>query len=121
MILRRQFVWLFVAVGLFVNGCSRTSTTEIGLPDVDDRIAITAVPVERSRITATLDTVDTLLPVRSTTWPANGAAKNTIGIIRMFVSAISIPLFCVGSSSITRFIIVIGPTPIKADQRIKPM
>jgi len=66
-ILRCQAAWLFVAVGLFVNGCSRPGTTDTGLPETDDRIAITAMPVERSRITATLETVGTLLPVRSTT------------------------------------------------------
>jgi HlyD family secretion protein len=57
-----------VALGcLLLSGCSASDTTDAGEPLVDQRIEIETVPVQRSRIAATLETMGTLLPIRATT------------------------------------------------------
>lgn len=52
---------------LLAVGCSRTNPSEDAVDAMDDRVEIETIPVRRSQITATLETMGTLLPVRSAT------------------------------------------------------
>ncbi|MCL4206896.1 MAG: efflux RND transporter periplasmic adaptor subunit [Pirellulaceae bacterium] len=57
-----------VALGcLVLLGCSASESLETTEPLVDQRIEIETVPVQRSKIATTLETVGTLLPIRATT------------------------------------------------------
>lgn len=62
-----HLVSLFSLVMASTCGCNRQPLTDLTAEvSVDDRIVIDAQPVSRTRLTSTLDTVGTLLPVRST-------------------------------------------------------
>ncbi|MBC8874917.1 MAG: efflux RND transporter periplasmic adaptor subunit [Planctomycetes bacterium] len=64
---RRWLVWGFLLSSTLVGGCSGTSATDDKVVEIDDRVEIETIVVRRSTITATLETVGTLLPVRSAT------------------------------------------------------
>ncbi len=60
-------IWALMLSSILAGGCSGTSATNDVVTDIDDRVEIEATPVSRSQIAATLETVGTLLPVRSAT------------------------------------------------------
>jgi len=61
------FSWVLVLSSILIGGCSGTSAPNDGVVDIDDRVEIETIPVRRSQIATTLETVGTLLPVRSAT------------------------------------------------------
>ncbi len=54
-------------VCLILLGCTRSQTAVPASSLVEQRVEIEAAPAERSRISSTLETVGTLLPIRATT------------------------------------------------------
>jgi hypothetical protein len=62
-----RLAWILVLSGILSGGCSGTSPTGDGVVEIDDRVEIQTTSVRRSQIAATLQTVGTLLPVRSAT------------------------------------------------------
>jgi len=59
--------WILAFLGILAGGCSGTASTEERFAEIDDRVEIETTTIRRSQIVATLETVGTLLPVRSAT------------------------------------------------------
>ena len=63
----RWYGWSLVLSAILAGGCSGTAPTDEGVADIDDRVEIETTAVRRAQIAATLETVGTLLPVRTAT------------------------------------------------------
>lgn len=63
----RCYGWSLVLSAILAGGCSGTTPTDERVAEIDDRVEIETTSVRRAQIAATLETVGTLLPVRTAT------------------------------------------------------